>query len=57
MSLTVSHREQSNLSVFKKRSVGLQYLMFRKCYFQTKEKSLTEECRASDLEYGNHFTH
>ena len=27
---------------FKKRSVGLQNLMFRKCYFQIQEKSLTE---------------
>ena len=26
---------------FKKRNVGLQNLMFRKCYFQTQEKSLT----------------
>ena len=29
---------------FKKRSVGLQNLMFRKCYFQTQEKSLTLSC-------------
>ena len=28
---------------FKKRSKGLQDLMFRKCYFQALEKSLTKE--------------